>query len=138
MALRDEILAKFPALTAATRDDGAIAVAVSTGRTAVVDYWLTDRGLVSDLANATGNETVSDSVLTKLDAAALQSRSAKALINRLENDPKGVNFGDSALRTWIQNGGVFSASEISALLALPVKPAPVSALDVAQALEGYF
>ena len=80
---------------------------------------------------------MADSVLSKLDAAALSSRSAKALVNRLENDQKGVNFGDAALRAWIQSSGVFSPEEIAALLALAVKVAPVSAQDVAQALEGY-
>lgn len=109
-------------------------------RKVVGEYWLTDRGLVSDLVTASQSTALSDSILTKLDALAASSRSTKALMNRLENDARGVNFGDPALRAqfakWHQEG-VFTEAERDAVLALALQPAPpITAADVSRAVRG--
>jgi predicted transcriptional regulator len=125
--LIDEIRA-LPTEMLAAEDTAQIAAALNVGRTAVSDYWLTDRGLVADLVASTGSTEMSDSILTKLDQAATASRSVKAITNRLYNDPTGINFGESALRGWIASmtPGLFTVPERDALLGLAVKPSSVS------------
>jgi hypothetical protein len=125
--LIDEIRA-LPAATLAAEDTAQIAAALNVGRTAVSDYWLTDRGLVADLVALTGSTALSDSILTKLDQAATASRSVKAITNRLYNDPTGINFGEMALRGWIASmtPSLFTVPERDALLGLAIKPATVS------------
>jgi len=153
LALQDEILATAacwpyihnsaaPKISAAEVlvKDQAIADILNTGRRVVGEYWLTDRGLVSDLVAATGNTAMSDSILTKLDTLAASSRSTRALMNRLENDVRGVNFGDIALRAqfaqWAQ-ADVFTQAELDAVLALPMQDAPkITAADVSRAVRG--
>ncbi|OOV05764.1 hypothetical protein [Rhodoferax fermentans] len=120
--------------------DQAIADILNTGRTVVGECWLTDRGLVSDLVAATGNTAMPDAILTKLDTLAASSRSTRALMNRLENDAKGVNFGDVGLRAqfaqWTQ-ADVFTQAELDAVLNLPMQPAPkITAADVSRAVRG--
>ena len=132
MSLLDEILA-LPEDVRATYDAQSIADALNVGRTEVVEYWLTDRGLVADLVVKSGGDTaLSDSILNKLDAAMAVSRSAKAQINRLYNDPKGLNFGDAALRGWfvLNTPAVFTVDECAALLSLPVRAVVVTAAEV--------
>jgi hypothetical protein len=76
---------------------------------------------------------MSDSILTKLDGLAASSRSTKAMMNRLENDIRGVNFGDAALRAQFEHlgsVGVFTAQEVAALLALAYMPDPVTYNDI--------
>lgn len=100
------------------------------------EYWLTDRGLVSDLTVATGSPAMSDSILTKFDAAAEQSRSVKAVTSRLYNDDRGINFGDQAMVAWFvaMTPTLFTEQERDALLALPQRPAPVGEFEIRQAI----
>jgi hypothetical protein len=128
-----DIQAKVDPAILSTHDTQAITDAFNLGRTAIKDYWLTDRGLVSDLVAATGSTVMSDSILTKLDGLAASSRSTRAMMNRLENDLRGVNFGDAALRAqfeYLGSAGVFTAQEVAALLALAYMPDPVSTYDI--------
>ena len=120
------------------RLDGALADSLSAGRTAVGSYWLTDRGLVTDLTAATGNTAMSDSILAKLDGAAAASRSVQAVTNRLYHDARGVDFGNGDLRTWItaSTPALFTEAERDALLALAVQPAPLSTDAVSAILNG--
>ena len=127
-----------PLLDPDNRNDVAIAAILSVGRVTVGEYWLTDRGLVSDLVMAHGNTDLADSILTKLDTLAAQSRSTRAMMNRLENDARGINFGDPALRAQFQilgSAGIFTAEEVDALLALASKPSPLSFDAVSRALN---
>lgn len=137
MSLLDDIMACQGIEQAISdRDCEAIAAAVSAGRTELHEYWLTDRGLVSDLVMATGNTVMSDSVLDKLDAAAAQSRSVKALTNRLYNDARGLNFGDPSLLGWFaaMTPSLFTADECSALSALAKRQVVITPRQVAEAL----
>lgn len=123
---------------AGARYDGALAASLSAGRTTVGSYWLTDRGLVTDLTTATGTTAMSDSVLAKLDAAAAASRSVQAVANRLYSDARGVDFGNEALRAWIAGAtpSLFTVAEREALLALAVQSAPISTDAVSAILNG--
>lgn len=120
--------------------DQAIADILNAGRKVVGEYWLTDRGLVSDLVAATGNTDMADSILTKLDTLANSSRSTRAMMNRLQTDVRGVNFGDAALRAQFQylgGMGVFTVDEVAAVLALALQDAPkITAADVSRAVRG--
>ena len=135
MPLTLAALQTLPAELLARRDAQEIADAYNAdpANAEVVEYWLTDRGLVADLVVKSGGDTaLSDGILNKLDAAMVASRSAKAQINRLYNDPKGLNFGDAALRGWFaaSTPAVFTADECAALLSLPVRAVVVTAAEV--------
>lgn len=136
----DEIRAAIgasPVLQALLPDTQALAAHPTfANHTARSEYWLTDRGLVADLSVASGSVALSDSILTKLDAAAEQSRSVKAIADRLYNDTRGVNFGDPAMIGWFQamTPAVFTEAERDALLALSVQPAPVSEFEIRKAI----
>ena len=125
MTIHDEILAVCSPELLAQHNTQAITDALNaSGRTEVVEYWLTDRGLVVDLVVLNNGDTaMSDSILTKLDAAMTASRSAKVQISRLYNDAKGLNFGDPALRGWFaaNTPAVFTDAERDALLSLAVR-----------------
>lgn len=123
---------------AQSRNDGVLAASLSAGRTAKSDYWITDVGLVADLVSATGSTAMSDSVLTKLDAAMQTSRSAKTLIERLYNDARGLNFGDTSLLAWFgeQTPLVFTAAENAAIQALCMQPAPLPVERISAILNG--
>lgn len=130
----DDETALEPWLAWDVRRDDLIAAHLSAGRTAVQEYWLTDRGLVADLVVATGSTAMSDAILAHLDVVATQSRSVKAMLNRLENDSRGLNFGDPSLRAQLPYLG-FSEAEVAALLALALQPAPLSVGQVSDALN---
>lgn len=103
----------------------------------VQEYWLTDRGLVSDLVVATGSTAMSDAILAKLDALAAQSRSIAAVVSRLTNDARGINWGDIPTRAQIEalTPSVFTEAERDALLELANRPAPVSAEEIEVAIR---
>lgn len=136
----DEIRAAIgasPELQALVPNTQALAAhPIFANRKQAAEYWLTDRGLVSDLNVATGTPAMSDSVLAKLDAAAEQSRSVKALTNRLYNDTRGINFGDPAMIAWFvaMTPTLFTEQERDALLALSQLPAPVGEFEIRQAI----
>lgn len=128
MSLLSKIQALSPELLA-QKNTQAITDALNADQTftEVVEYWITDRGMVSDLVLATGDTAMSDSILTKLDTAMAASRSSKAIIGRLYADGKGLNFGDPAMRGWFMQNtpSIFTGEECSALLNLAVRKAVV-------------
>ena len=139
MTLLEEIQLKVPASLVAAKEHGLIAAAVSVDRKQVKEYWLTDRGLVADLVTISGDTTLSNSILAKLDALANQDRSTAAIVSRLVNDPRGVNFGDTALLAQFQLlkvAGVLTQQELDALSSLALQDAPVSVAEVIEAMKG--
>lgn len=88
------------------------------------ETWLTDRGLVSEIAPVHGIEMM-DSIFGKFDQAALASPTVKNMVNRLHFDVNGLNFGDPALRGMFQawSGNLMTVEEANALLAVSVAPA---------------
>ncbi len=134
MSLLSKIQALSPELLA-QKNTQAITDALNadTTRTEIVEYWLTDRGMSVDIVAAKGGDTaISDSILTKLDLAMESSRTAKAQINRLYTDSKGLNFGDPFLRGWFvaMTPSLFTQEECDALLALPVRQKIVDEFSV--------
>lgn len=139
MLTYEEILQKCDQDLLNSRDLGSIAATVSINRTELKEYWLTDRGLVSDLVQVTNSLSISDSILAKLDSLATNSPSIAAIVNRLKNDSKGINFGDIALRDQISylTPSIFTEQERDLLLDLAIKPAPVSVYEVQVVMEGH-
>ena len=131
-------IAADPALQALVPDSAALAAHPTfKDHREVQEYWLTDRGLVSDLVVATGSTAMSDAILAKLDVLAAQSRSIAAVINRLTNDVRGINWGDIPTRAQIEalTPSVFTEAERDAILDLANRPAPVSADEIEVAIR---
>jgi hypothetical protein len=121
------------------RNDAAVA-SYFTGlkKTALGTVFLTDRAMVAAMVAATSSNALSDSILTKLDAALANSRSAKTIINRLYTDPVGINFGDPALVAWFATNtpSVFTQPEHDALVALGQVPIVVPVDLISHVLNG--
>lgn len=131
------VIGASPELQALAPDTQALAAhPIFANHKQASEYWLTDRGLVSDLTVATGSPAMSDSILTKFDTAAGQSRSVKAVSNRLYSDDRGINFGDPAMVAWFvaMTPALFTEQERDALLALSQRPAPVGEFEIRQAI----
>ena len=127
------VIGASPELQALAPDTQALAAhPIFANHKQASEYWLTDRGLVSDLVKITGTTAISDSVLNKLDAAAAASRSVQAITNRLYNDVRGINFGDPATIEWFQamTPAIFTEVERDVLCSLAFQPAPVSEFDI--------
>jgi hypothetical protein len=120
------------------RDDLTAAYFTGLKKTAIGQMFMTDRAMVAAMVAATGSNALSDSILTKLDAAMGNSRSAKAIINRLYTDPVGINFGDPALIAWFtaSTPSVFTQAEHDALVGLAAQPIVVPPLLISEALNG--
>jgi hypothetical protein len=136
MTLRDEILVKCSPELIASRDDGAIAAAVSVGRTKIVPISREDfamwcgasgmRASIQDAANTVGHPLRSIA-LTLLDF--LQGGVAQSL-----DLTKPANI--QMLGAW-QQANAITADQVAQLNAMTVIPAPVSQPDVSDALAGY-
>jgi hypothetical protein len=134
MALRDEILVAFPGLTAATRDDGAIATALSAGRTRLCKTEVGFGTVLSTLGPVDGSALLD--TLSTIKATNRPLYWAWYLLER------GVfDFGTAAAQAQMDGlvaAGVLSAVNAEKLKALGVEPVTVSPQEVAKALEGYF
>jgi hypothetical protein len=130
MALIDDIKAKFPNLAPETRDDGAIAAALSIGRVRVVPT-LGGIGTVLEALGPTDGAQLLDD-LTAMSATVPAVRWAMVLVNRGDLD-----FGSTATRTMIDQV-VTDAAKAAKLKAVAEVPDVVTAQQVAQALEGVF
>ena len=127
MTLLAEIQAAFPSLTAANRDDGAIAAALSVGRTKVVTT-LGGIGTVLEALGPTDGAALLDQLET-LSATNSALKWAFVLINRGELD-----FGSVATRSMIDL--LIPDPAKTALKAIAQVPDTVSVQDVSKALEG--
>lgn len=125
MALKDDILAG--GFDLANRDDGAIAAALSVGRTKLVPTEIGNGSILETIGLAAGN------ALLDTIAAVPDFRHVKPLLEQ------GRLRVDSALVRGTLDSlvpAVLTQAQADALKALAVKPDPVSANDVARALEG--
>lgn len=132
MTLLDEIKAKCSPELLASREHGAIAAAISEGRTAVVPR-LGGIGAVIETLGVVDGPAVLDA-LDSLRTSNPAVRWGWVLLERSELD-----FGSQVTRQLIDSlavGGVMTAEQADKLKALAVVPAPVGVQEVVAAMEG--
>lgn len=142
MSLRDEILAG--GFNLANRDDGAIADALSQGRTKVVSREVGDGAIALALGTQVGPLFLYK--LKKLAATVLPDDATDAQIipvaiaqQAVESLAKvGFDVGNPDVRAGLSmfEGTLLTSEQIEAIKALAVVPDVITAQDVAKALEG--
>lgn len=142
MSLRDEILAG--GFDLANRDDGAIAAALSQGRTKVVSREVGDGAIALALGTQAGPLFLYK--LKKLAATTLPDNATDAQIipvavaqQAVESLAKvGFDVGNPDVRSGLSmfEGTLLTSEQIEAIKALAVVPDVITAQDVAKALEG--
>lgn len=130
MSLRDEILAG--GFDLANRDDGAIAAALSVGRTKMIETRIG-----YDTVLATLGATAGAQVLDTLEALAPTVRPVYWAMKLL--DAGRLDVANPQTRASIDGlvGAAMTQEQADAIKALAVVPDPVSSADVSHALEGY-
>ena len=142
MSLRDEILAG--GFNLSNRDDGAIADALSQGRTKVVSREVGDGAIALALGTQVGPLFLYK--LKKLAATVLPDDATDAQIipvaiaqQAVESLAKvGFDVGNPDVRAGLSmfEGTLLTSEQIEAIKALAVVPDVITAQDVAKALEG--
>lgn len=142
MSLRDEILAG--GFNLANRDDGAIADALSQGRTKVVSREVGDGAIALALGTQAGPLFLYK--LKKLAATVLPDNATDAQIipvavaqQAVESLAKvGFDIGNPDVRAGLSmfEGTLLAPEQIEAIKSLAVVPDVITAQDVAKALEG--
>ena len=142
MSLRDEILAG--GFDLANRDDGAIADALSQGRTKVVSREVGDGAIALALGTQAGPLFLYK--IKKLAATVLPDDATDAQIipvaiaqQAVESLAKvGFDVGNPDVRSGLSmfEGTLLTSEQIEAIKALAVVPDVITAQDVAKALEG--
>lgn len=142
MSLRDEILAG--GFDLANRDDGAIAAALSQGRTKVVSREVGDGAIALALGTQAGPMFLYK--LKKLAATVLPNDATDEQIipvaiaqQAVESLAKvGFDIGNPDVRSGLSmfEGTLLTSEQIEAIKALAVVPDVITAQDVAKALEG--
>ena len=142
MSLRDEILAG--GFDLANRDDGAIAAALSQGRTKVVSREVGDGAIALALGTQAGPlflyklKKLADTVLPD-DATDEQIIPVAIAQQAVESLAKvGFDVGNPDVRAGLSmfEGTLLTSEQIEAIKALAVVPDVIAAQDVAKALEG--
>ena len=142
MSLRDEILAG--GFNLANRDDGAIAAALSQGRTKVVSREVGDGAIALALGTQAGPlflyklKKLADTVLPD-DATDEQIIPVAIAQQAVESLAKvGFDVGNPDVRAGLSmfEGTLLTSEQIEAIKALAVVPDVITAQDVAKALEG--
>lgn len=133
MITKAQILAAFPALTSATRDDGVIAAALSVGRTKLVSTTSGVGTILAALGPAAG--------AALLDSLAALAPTNSPLKYGLQMINAGtLNLGDpttQGMLTSLGAAGVMTVADAAILNALAVVSDPVTAQQVSKALEGW-
>ena len=142
MSLRDEILAGEFDL--ANRDDGAIAAALSQGRTKVVSREVGDGAIALALGTQAGPlflyklKKLATTVLPD-DATDEQIIPVAVAQQAVESLAKvGFDIGNPDVRAGLSmfDGTLLTSEQIEAIKALAVVPDVITVQDVAKALEG--
>jgi hypothetical protein len=132
MTLLEEIRAAFPGLTPETRDDGAIAAALSVGRTKIQSRMIGIGTILATLGDAGG---------AFLDGLVAMGAADRSVYWTMELIKAGtLDVGMQATRdkaTAIAEANPTIAPAVQALLALGVVPDTVSPQGVSKALEGW-
>ena len=125
MSLRDDILAG--GFDLANRDDGVIAFALSQGRTRIVRTEIGKGAIIEAIGLEAGNR-----LLDVIDTAPAYRHVKQLLENGWFN--VGSALARASLDTLVPT--VLTQREVDTLKALAVVPDPITAQDVARALEG--
>ena len=125
MTLRDEIIAKCPSALLASRDEGAIAAAVSAGRTQLVDM-LIGYGTVLDVLGPVEGAAVLDA----LEAAAVSVPAIKWAMKLLDRGELDVSKASTRGQIDALTGTILTPTQAAAIKALAERPDPVSEYDV--------
>lgn len=128
MTLRDEILAKCSLALIASRDEAAIAAVISVGRTRPSTREIGDGAILETLGVVAANAFLD----------VINTASDYRYVKRLVQDGT-LHIGKPLVQASVQAmvlDGVLTQVQADALCALGVEPDPVTAHEVAQALEG--
>ncbi len=128
MALYDDIVALGMDITPATRDFGAIAAALSVGRTRRVKTSIGKGAILAALGQTAGN-----AFLDVVDAAP-DFRHVKEIIARGEFD-LSLDISQEGVQALVP--AVLTQEQADALKNLAVQPDPISVQQVTQAFEGH-
>ena len=133
--LRDDILAAFPNLTAANRDDAAIATQLSIGRTKTVSK-VGGIGVVLKTLGPTAGAAFLDAVSTLAQTNSVVKWGLQMIENGTFDfgDPLAVAQAETFTQT---NPPILTTDQANALIALGVVPDPITPAMVAEALAGY-
>lgn len=129
MSLRDEILAGGFDLQ--NRDDGAIAAALSIGRTTLTPHPIGFGTLLTTLGPEEGSQ-----VLDALEAAN-QSGPLKWAWTLLERGELDVSVQATRIQIDALTGTIFTPEQATKIKALAETPVTISAYEVTKAMEGY-
>lgn len=135
MTLLEEILAAFPGLTPANRDDGAIAAALSVGRTKTqnvaisdVQAYLQTNGLWWSIkgAAADAQHPANAAAIAVMDVANARYESLDMMLPII-----------SEMLGGLVATGLMAQADQDELAGMGVVPDPVTPQDVSKALEGW-
>lgn len=119
-------------------DHGAIAAALSVGRTKVASRLISERGILAEF----GDPVAADAMLTKLETFAASAHPLASVVKRALKFlamPDGIDIGLPTTRALLDQlalAGVITTAEAETVKGLAVVPDPVSTQDVTKALEG--
>lgn len=130
---KNTILLAFPGLTPETRDDGLIAATLSAGRTKVISPTLVGIGTILRVLGPIPGAAFLDG----LEAAATGNTVIKWGLVMIQ--ASNMDIGDELTRQQIDAfvGTLLTAEQADSLKSVAVVPDPVTASDVAAALEGF-
>lgn len=118
---------------------GAIARALSTGRTKIVSHFASERGV---LERFPGGPIAADALLSKLEAFASTAHPMASIVKRALKflaQAEGLDIGSPAtqgLLTQLGAGGVLTTEEVSGLRAMATAADVVTDADVDAAIRG--
>jgi hypothetical protein len=135
----------FAALVAwDTFDANAAAAALSAGRTKIVSHMITERGVIAALGVVDGEAFLEGleafSAATLPDGHPLKAAhpGIKRMLGWLKTDG-GLDVGDIQAHTLLDTlaaVGVVQADDVASIKALTIKPDPVNAYEVVEAMRG--
>lgn len=133
MALIDDIRAAFPNITAANRDDGAIAASLSVGRLKTVSPTLIGIGSVLKTLGPTDGAAFLDA----LEALAATNSVVKWGLAMIKDSKFDIGDPLSVAQVNTFVGTLLTSDQAATLINLAVVPDPISPQMVEEALAGH-
>jgi hypothetical protein len=122
------------------RRDDLIAALLSTGRTRLVSHFASERGIL-DRYQGPGGPIGADALLSKIEGFALSAHPLAGIVKRAVKflgQPEGIDLGSQGVQGILQlltQGGVITAEERAALVAMATQPDPITTNQVSDALN---